>query len=356
MPIPKNITTGKYRMRVLCDGDLYANGNTPPPFDMDGKVGYGGSVHDFGINVTNNNKILTPTASHKSGKYKEEVKVTMDCKTEGALIYFTIDKEFPTDRTQALIYNGVGYVLPVKEGENKKVVLRMKAFKDGLEDSDVATYTYYIQRGWSTPGGKTHPTEQRYVTLITANTDNKTIPVYALFSPSNEVHTICGNEISVSQGDKITLTLKAMPAMKYNHATIFADWNCNYSFDDANERLYFVGAENKASEEVANFTRTISVPKDAKVGHTRIRVQYTDAWSNTNKSTLPHKGDEDVVNGKVYDIKLNITPSTGINGVKATEAKRNNSGIYNIMGIKQNMPLNKLPKGVYIVDGKKITI
>ena len=38
-------------MRILCDGDGYAGGHAPA-LDMCNSVGYAGSMHDFGVEVT----------------------------------------------------------------------------------------------------------------------------------------------------------------------------------------------------------------------------------------------------------------------------------------------------------------
>ena len=49
--VPENAKVGKSRLRVLSDGDGYKVGGVPP-FDINGNVGYAGSMTDFGINVT----------------------------------------------------------------------------------------------------------------------------------------------------------------------------------------------------------------------------------------------------------------------------------------------------------------
>lgn len=361
--VPKDISTDSYKMRVLCDGDGYDSGKTVPPFKFDQPIGYLGSMHEFGVNVTNPNKVSTPKASLPSGHYKGKQSVSLSCDTEGALVYYSFGNGIsPNDEGDGYAYVGHPIELPVQEGENKTVTLTLIAIKNSLSPSKVVKYTYHIQRSWSVPTGTIHATEKRFVANASVTYKGKSTPIYTSgFGRPNTVYVECPTEITVEQGESFSLTMNSYKQntyepMQYNHATIFADWNHNYSFDDKGEYVAFIGQQDKADKKVVNFTQTIMVPKDAAIGHTRVRVQYTDAWKAANKLAFPHKGDDPVVNGQVYDIKLNITPSTGINGVKATEAKRNNSGIYNIMGVKQNMPLNKLPKGVYIVDGKKITI
>ena len=48
--VPESAKAGFSHMRVLVDGDGYANGGTPP-FSLCGSIGYAGSMHDYGITV-----------------------------------------------------------------------------------------------------------------------------------------------------------------------------------------------------------------------------------------------------------------------------------------------------------------
>ncbi len=59
--------------------------------------------------------------------------------------------------------------------------------------------------------------------------------------------------------------------------------------------------------------------------------------------------------GNKLKTKVVITRNTsdGILGLHADEAATQQS-IYNLQGVKMTQPLNSLPKGIYIVNGKKI--
>lgn len=61
LTVPSDITIGKYCMRVLCDGEAYGEENGKnPPFDMNAEVGYAGSMHDFGVHITDKDKTKKP--------------------------------------------------------------------------------------------------------------------------------------------------------------------------------------------------------------------------------------------------------------------------------------------------------
>ncbi|MGP1590896.1 MAG: GEVED domain-containing protein [Prevotella sp.] len=47
--VPETAKEGATRFRILCDGDGYAGGI--PPFNLNAKIGYAGSMHDFGVKI-----------------------------------------------------------------------------------------------------------------------------------------------------------------------------------------------------------------------------------------------------------------------------------------------------------------
>ena len=49
--VPATAKEETTRFRILCDGDGYAYGRTVPPFNLNDKVGYAGSMHDFGVRI-----------------------------------------------------------------------------------------------------------------------------------------------------------------------------------------------------------------------------------------------------------------------------------------------------------------
>ena len=49
--VPATAKTETTRFRILCDGDGYAYARSVPPFNLNDKVGYAGSMHDFGVTI-----------------------------------------------------------------------------------------------------------------------------------------------------------------------------------------------------------------------------------------------------------------------------------------------------------------
>ncbi|MDR2086926.1 MAG: M6 family metalloprotease domain-containing protein [Dysgonamonadaceae bacterium] len=80
-----------------------------------------------------NPRVETPTFSPGSDSYPDSVIVNILCATEGATIYYTVNGDTP-DKTATL------YVSPVKL--TTPTVLKAIAYKDGLEDSFVASASY----------------------------------------------------------------------------------------------------------------------------------------------------------------------------------------------------------------------
>ena len=90
--------------------------------------------------VYNNTKMTAnPTASIASGTtVKKGTEVTLSCTTEGATIYYTLDGSCPCDDT-AILYDGTPIVI------NENTELRIMAVAEGMYESDVVVYNYYVE-------------------------------------------------------------------------------------------------------------------------------------------------------------------------------------------------------------------
>lgn len=86
--------------------------------------------------VADSNKVQAITATPGPGLVKKGDTVTLSTATEGATIYYTTDSTEPT--TNSHVYNGP---IPITENTTIKAV----AVKDGLTNSDIATFQYIIQ-------------------------------------------------------------------------------------------------------------------------------------------------------------------------------------------------------------------
>ena len=79
-----------------------------------------------------------PVASVPSGSTVDKgTAVTLSCETEGAVIYYTLDGTCPCDAS-ALLYDGSPIII------NEDTELRVMAVADGLYESDIVVYHYYV--------------------------------------------------------------------------------------------------------------------------------------------------------------------------------------------------------------------
>lgn len=82
--------------------------------------------------------VTTPIASIKSGEtVVAGTLLELSCNTEGAVIYYTLDGSCPCDETKRIKYEG-----PITITSD--VIVKAIAIKDDLEDSDIATFVYFL--------------------------------------------------------------------------------------------------------------------------------------------------------------------------------------------------------------------
>lgn len=118
--------------------------NTPGIFNVqlqtaahgDYAAGYGQAL------ITIVEAAATPTANPAAGTYTENQSVVLTSSTEGAEIYYTTDKSTPS-KTNGTKYTGAIEVTGTA-GESVETTMKAIAIKDGIQDSEVATFTYII--------------------------------------------------------------------------------------------------------------------------------------------------------------------------------------------------------------------
>ncbi|MDR0207318.1 MAG: chitobiase/beta-hexosaminidase C-terminal domain-containing protein [Bacteroidales bacterium] len=87
----------------------------------------------------NPDQVAVPTFTPEGGSFTSVVIVTINCTTEGAEIFYTLNGNTPTE--QDILYNN-----PIEIAEGT-TVMKAKAFKSGMEPSEVASATYSVQVG-----------------------------------------------------------------------------------------------------------------------------------------------------------------------------------------------------------------
>ena len=114
--------------RVICPENIDANG-----VELTTRITI--TVSAAGI-------VGAPTPSVESGTYTENQKAALESSTEGATIYYTTDGAEP-GRTTGTRYTGP-ITVPGTEGQSITTTLKAIAVKDGMQDSEVKTFTYTI--------------------------------------------------------------------------------------------------------------------------------------------------------------------------------------------------------------------
>lgn len=88
--------------------------------------------------VTEYDMVATPTASIKSGEtVNPGTLLTLNCETEGATIYYTLDGSCPCDEAKRIKYESPFVIYP-------DMIVKTMAVKDNVDDSDVATFVYNV--------------------------------------------------------------------------------------------------------------------------------------------------------------------------------------------------------------------
>lgn len=138
-------------------------------------------------------------------------------------------------------------------------------------------------------------------------------------NPSTSItipHEDFTNKIAtVSRGTTYPITLSGAGVGTNNRFgfTVFIDWNQNGSFADAGE-AYFVtsdfagGAAASGSNIIVN--KNITVPANAALGNTRMRVKYQFNSSTTSVRTELSDPCADVSQGQVEDYTITVTDAS----------------------------------------------
>lgn len=159
---------------------------------------------------------------------------------------------------------------------------------------------------WDTVTGTTKTGEDRYIESASTN-GAKTNLNYSQSSNPGKVYIDTQSSFTVYSNSTFNLSVQTTDAMKWCHAIVFFDWNGDGTFEAQSERI---GGENQQNDIVKDFSIDITVPSDAAIGETRMRIQITDAW---HKNSDPNHGvghthsATDVIDkGGCYDFIMNI--------------------------------------------------
>lgn len=125
------------KARIVVSGELPGNASLYLSMPESGKEKY------VTVNVVTKEDVVvkTPKASKLSGsEFENSYMLSLTCATKGATIYYTIDGSCPCDEQTRKKYTGP---ITLPEGQ---VTLQAIAVREGMTDSDIATYNYTVTK------------------------------------------------------------------------------------------------------------------------------------------------------------------------------------------------------------------
>ncbi|MDE7448955.1 MAG: endo-beta-N-acetylglucosaminidase, partial [Paramuribaculum sp.] len=143
----------------------------------------------------------------------------------------------------------------------------------------------------------------------------------------NQYYFAQDHKLVLTQGDKVKLTYKGndsgtSESLKYDFVNAYIDYDGNFSFLDADETLGKFGNLNAGTTEIVNPGLTIefTVPEDAHIGSSRLRIVGSDAWT-------PHPGATGgTVKGYSIDFPVEIVGTNPDRGPAETYKDRRDEG------------------------------
>lgn len=168
---------------------------------------------------------------------------------------------------------------------------------------------------YGTPSGESYP--NNYLTSITSSGADTNINYSASTHPgSTYVHLPEGIQVEAGKSFTITFTAYSLGEgssstvredIRYCHASLFTDFNLTGTFGSAAQTWGNKPPTNNKYgnyDNVMTITATIAVPENAPAGTSRIRMIYTNAWTDWPAATTTGLN-----KGIAYDIDVEVTTS-----------------------------------------------
>lgn len=135
------------------------------------------------------------------------------------------------------------------------------------------------------------------------------------------------HKLILNQGQTVTLKFKGFnsgtgESLKYDFLNVYMDYDGNYSFLDADETLGKFGNLNSGTDAIVNpgLELQFTVPADAHIGESRLRIVGSDAWT-------PHPGPTGgTVKGYSIDFPVEIQGTNPDRGPAETYKDRRDQG------------------------------
>lgn len=134
---------------------------------------------------------------------------------------------------------------------------------------------------------------------------------YSSDTPSIDGYVRVATPIIVEQGSKFrirTVATQNDDDLRWCRQAIYADWNCDSIFDStSSEKVATLGNAKSENTQLLNHTFSITVPADATIGPSRLRICYADSWSDAPAPC------GELLKGFAMDIPMHIVaPNTDV--------------------------------------------
>lgn len=289
---------------------------------------HSGAIQILPVKVTNasgKEVVAAPTFSVPAGEVAEGTEVAIECATEGATIYYTLDGTNPTAASTV-------YSTPVVI--NEALTIKAIAVKDGMDDSAIASAAYTIKEPAVVTGNEAMFNFADPTTLDPAKNapeSNQAIEVPGVIFSNNGISL-------VGQGGGTTVRL----------------WLCGTPDHGVEYRVYSGGTVTISAQE------GLLIKSVEFTGATLTRMSV-DGTALTDASKANWTSEEgvkrvifDVAGGRVDIATVKVTFEKASEGVADIEFEENAPAeYYNLQGVRMN---GELTPGLYIRrQGNKAT-
>ena len=248
-------------------------------------------------------------------------------------------------------------------GEFKVRIADFELYKQHVDEPEPEEPSWGVPTG-TTGAASSNPNDKiRYVTSV-STTGAVSDLAYSNVADPGVVYIYTQQGMTVEQGQEFELNVTATEHMKWCHAIVYVDWNRDGDFDDEGEQLFKVGYDIKDSNmpsdynlpsngnpDVCDFTRTITVPADATIGTTRMRIQFTDAWHSKEVLDPAHTAMDVIDKGGVYDFDVTVNEGVPVEEYTVTWAEPENGTLEVTVG--QGITIQS---GATVEAGASITV
>ena len=248
-------------------------------------------------------------------------------------------------------------------GEFKVRIADFDLYKQHVDEPEPEEPSWGVPTG-TTGAASENPNDKiRYVTSA-STTGAVSDLAYSNVADPGVVYIYTQQGMTVEQGQEFELNVTATEHMKWCHAIVYVDWNRDGDFDDEGEQLFKVGYDIKDSNmpsdynlpvngnpDVCDFTRTITVPADATIGTTRMRIQFTDAWHSKEVLDPAHTAMDVIDKGGVYDFDVTVNEGVPVEEYTVTWSEPVNGTLEVTVG-----PGITIQSGAVVEAGASITV